>query len=365
VLINRYLSREVLNSLLAVVAVLMLAFISQQVVRYLSYAAMGKIPTRILLELVSFEIPYLLALLLPLAAYLGIILAYGRLYTDNEMLVMQMAGFNSRRLLRLTLWLALAVAGVVWVLMLWVNPVISAKRQQVMSSDEATLHLIETLIPGRFQVSPDGQHVMYVETISVDHQQAQNVFIAEAKKTSDPNQQNTWTLVFADEGYQMKDPQSDDPFFVTQDGYRYEGAPGQNDYKITQYKRYAVRMAQTDAATIHKEDESLSSLQLLGDYGNSKRAAELQWRLSMGLSAILLALLAVPLSIVKPRQGRFVALFPAIVIYVIYINLLFVARRFVDQGSVSVWLGMWWVHILMLALIALVFYLKTKQWKLA
>ena len=100
VIIHRYLSREVTASLLVVITVLLLAFLSQQVVRYLNYVAVGKIPTNVLLELISFEVPYLLSLLLPLALYLGIILAYGRLYADNEMAILQLCGFNQNRLVR-------------------------------------------------------------------------------------------------------------------------------------------------------------------------------------------------------------------------------------------------------------------------
>ena len=131
-IITRYLTREVLNALLLITIILLLAFLCQQVVRYLNYAALGKIPTNILFQLVSFEIPYLLALLLPLGLYLGILLAYGKLGTQNEMAILQMAGFGSRRLMRLTTWIALMVTVVVLALMLWVNPFISSKLQQII-----------------------------------------------------------------------------------------------------------------------------------------------------------------------------------------------------------------------------------------
>ena len=224
-IIARYLTREVVNTLLAVTIVLLLAFLSQQVVRYMNYVAIGKIPTNVLLELVSFEAPYLLAILLPLGLYLGVLLAYGRLYADQEMTVLQMAGYSSRRLLGLTGYIALAVFAVILVLMLWVNPWISAKRQQLMNSGEATVHLIQTLIPGRFQASPDGKHVMYVEKLSRDRMRAQNVFLAEQRKNPDAEMQNSWSLVVANQGYQVKDKQSNDQLFVTEDGYRYEGIP--------------------------------------------------------------------------------------------------------------------------------------------
>ena len=368
-IITRYLSKEVMNALLAITLILLLAFLSQQVVRYLNYVAIGKIPTGVLLQLVSFEIPYLLAFLLPLGLYLGILLAYGRLYSDNEMAILQMSGFGRCRLMRLTAVIGAVVSLIVLLLMTWVNPVISAKRQVMMASDEATLHLVQTLIPGRFQTSPDGRHVMYVEKLSRNHERAENVFMAQELKqaaTTTPQDgepvRPAWMLVSAKEGYQEKDPASADQFFVTTDGYRYEGTPGQNDYKIVQFKKYAVRILQSDPRVTHEEVETLSTQQLWQSYDKPKEAAEFQWRFSVALSAILLALLAVPLSRVKPRQGRFLALLPAILIYICYINLLFVARHWVEQGHISIALGMWWVHALMLAIIGFIMLFNARQW---
>ncbi len=347
---------------MAVICVLMLAFLSQQVVRYLNYVAIGKIATSVLLELVSFEIPYLLALLLPLALYLGILLAYGRLYADQEMAVLNMSGFSQWRVLRLTAAIALVVSLLVLALMLWVNPLISLKRQAVMSSDEATTHMIETLMPGRFQVSPDGKHVMYVESLSRDHKRAQNVFLAEQKTVPDQPDKNQWMLVLANQGYQTKLKPITDPYFVTVDGYRYEGTPGQNDYKIIKYSTYAIRIPQADTRLIHPEDEALSMTALLADYGNPKRAAELQWRIALPLSALILSLLAAPLSAVRPRKSRYMMLLPAVIIYIGYFNLLVVARHWVEQGAIMASLGMWWVHGLMLAAVLGVLLVRSRQW---
>lgn len=361
-IIKKYLTKEVFGSMAAVITVLMLAFLSQQLVRYLRYVAIGKIATSVLFELVMIEIPYLLALLMPLALYLGIMLSYGRMYADQEMAILNMSGFNDRRLLRLTGIIAFVVSLVVLVLMLWVNPWLSLKRQAIMSSDEATLHMIETLMPGRFQVSPDGNHVMYVENLSRDHKRAQNVFIAQQRVDPKVSNKKEWTLIYADQGYQKKMKHIPDPFFVTVDGYRYEGVPGQNDYKIIKYKTYAIRIPQSEGQMIHPEDEALTVSSLWQGYDDPKHAATLQWRISVALSVLVLAMFAAPLSAVLPRKSRFVVLLPAVFIYIIYINLLFVARRWVEQGHVSTLIGMWWVHALMLAAVLILFFVRRRQW---
>jgi lipopolysaccharide export system permease protein len=360
VIISRYLTREVVNALFIIITVLMLAFLSQQIVRYLNYVAIGKISTNVLLSLIAFEIPYLFALLLPLGLYLSILFVYGRLYSDHEILMMQMGGFHYYYLIRLTGFIAAITMAIVLFLMLSVNPIISTKRQQMMTSHEATLHLIQTLIPGRFQTSPDDKHVMYVEKLSRDHQRAENVFLAQETKMEEQPDTGRWTLFLANEGYQVQDKVTKNQFFVLVKGFRYEGVPGQNDYKITQFKTYSIRIPQMDGRANHPEVEAQQTSLLWHNYDQPKQAAELQWRISIGLSAFLLALLAVPFSAIRPRQGRYLIFLPAILVYIFYINLLIVARRWLEQGSVSILVGLWWVHILMLCCIVLALAIKLK-----
>lgn len=361
-IIKRYLTKEVIMTMMAVITVLMLAFVSQQIVRYLNFVAIGKIATSVLLELVSFEIPYLLAILLPLALFIGILLAYGRMYAEQEMAILSMSGFGEKQVRRLTLLVATAIAGFVLLLMLWVNPWISLKRQAVLQSDEATLHMIETLMPGRFQVSPNGNHVMYVESLSRDHKRAQNVFIAEQKKMRDQPDQYQWMIISAEQGYQAHLKDVPDPFFVTENGYRYEGTPGQNDYKIIKFKTYAVRIPQTDVRIIHPENEAMTVFALWQHYDTPKLAAELQWRVSVAVSVIVLAMLAVPMSAVRPRKSRFFILLPAIILYIVYFNLLIVARHWVEHAPVVSGIGMAWVHLGMMALAFVLIMMRQRQW---
>lgn len=358
-IIVRYLTREVALTLLSVTTILLLAFLSQQLVRYLNWVAIGRIPSNVLLELVSFEIPYLLAILLPLCLYLSVILAYGRMHVDNEMAIMHMSGFGNKRLVRFTFVLATFAASFVLYLMVTVNPWVSAVRQEVMASDEATIHLVQTLMPGRFRASPDGNHVMYVEKLSRDKQSAQNVFLAQEVKNPD-DRHDDWSLVLANQGYQMQEKKTGLEYFVLNDGFRYQGLPGQNDYRIYGFKKYFLRVPQNDVR-VHQEDEAMPTIDLWRDYENPKRAAAFQWRISIAISAFILTMLAVPLSSVRPRQGRFMAIIPAVIIYIIYINLLIIARRWVEQGQLPISIGMWWVHGVMLLVVLSAMYWRFRR----
>ena len=355
-IIFRYLFKEVLAALTAVTLVLVLLFLSNQLIRYLGYAAAGKIPANLLMQLMGFEIPYLLALLLPLGLYLGIILAYGRMYADSEIPVMQACGFGIRKLIRYTLAVTVLVATAVFVLVLWVNPWLATQKAQGLSQE----HMIDSLQPGRFQIINGGNSVIYVEKIARNRVAANNIFVAQEKPNpSDPDSGNAWTVISADKAYQAKD-NTNANFVVSADGNRYDGVPGHNAFKVIQFKKYAIRIPPTVVDERRVEQEAQPTTKLWRHYNRPLAAGELQWRLSMPLSVFILALLAIPLSRVRPRQGRFSHLLPAVLLYIIYVNLLFMARNWVDLKIVPVEFGMWWVHGMMFGLACILLFLQSR-----
>ena len=62
-------------------------------------------------------------------------------------------------------------------------------------------------------------------------------------------------------------------------------------------------------------------------------------------------LLAIPLSFFNPRSGRSFHLIAALLIYLIYSNLLSVSHAWVLAGKLSPWVGLWSVHLILLFLI--------------
>src|SRR5690606_30759702 len=104
----------------------------------------------------------------------------------------------------------------------------------------------------------------------------------------------------------------------TYSGHRYEGTPGQNDYRITQFNKYEIRIPQTDVKISHEEDETITTPNLWRQYQDKALAAQLQWRISIGLATLLLGMLAIPLSARQPRKSRYLTIFPAIIFYIFY-----------------------------------------------
>jgi lipopolysaccharide export system permease protein len=158
----------------------------------------------------------------------------------------------------------------------------------------------------------------------------------------------------AKQGMQETAPNGD-RFLVLLNGMRYEGAPGQLDFKIVEFERYAVRIKAVEAKQRPAPTDSLPTLQLIQNL-NSGNISELERRLSFPLAALILSLLAIPLSFVNPRAGRSLNLIMALVIYMLYNNLISVTNTLVGQGKLGPVIGFWGIHVLMLMLMVLLFY---------
>ncbi len=341
-LIFRYLSKEVLITLVSLTAILLLIFMSNQMVIYLNRAASGQIPGMLIMKLLMLELPNLLSLLLPLGFYVALLVAYGRLYADSEMTVLQACGYGQDRLLKHSLVMASVVAIFVLIIMLWVSPLIHTARATLLRTTGIQT-FIQTIVPGRFNAVPGGQSIFYVESMKRDHTIAENIFFAQNTKK---NSQDQWDLVWAEKAYAQTDPITGEDFVILKDGRKYQGMPGQADYQVAGFKRYDARLPHPEVSI--KDDIRTARTKDLWPLNNvnTAKAAELQWRLSIPLMVILLTLVGVPLSRVNSRSGKFAKILPAIVVFIFYANLLFISRDWLASGKTPVWLGMWWVHLL-------------------
>ena len=341
--VQRYLIKEVLQTLLAVLAVLLLIFLGRHFARYLAEAASGELPAELIFRLLTTLTLSSSVLLVPFAYYIAVLLAFGRLYRDNEMTALAAAGMSTHRVLRPIALLSLGVAALVAWLSLVVSPWAVEQGMQLREQAEAQSEL-SNISAGQFHEIGAGQSVFYIESLSADKKLMNRVFV----KNSTPNGDD---LFAANHGYQYTDAQTGDSFIVLLDGRRYEGNPAGEHLRIHEYAKASVRM---EPKEIHprERNRNAQSTQALFQSDNIHDAAELQWRISMPISVLLLGVLAVLVSRTSPREGRYARLFGAILIYIIYNNLMGVAQNGLQRGTVSPALGMWWVHILLIVVIA-------------
>lgn len=340
-LIFRYLAKEVFITLVSLTAILLLIFMSNQFVHYLNRVASGHFPLIFLLKLMMLEMPNLMGLLLPLGFYMALMIAYGRLYAESEMTVLNACGYGPGTLLKQSLLMASVMALFVLAIMLWLSPHIAIERTKLLRSTGVQT-LMQTIVPGQFRAMAGGRDVFYVESMSRDKSVAQHVFLARLDLKS---AEAVWNVLWADKAYIEHDVNTEEDYAVLEDGRAYQGQPGQADYQVATFERYQARLPHPFSNTTNDVRTAFTSHLWPLNNPDPVKAAELQWRLSVPLMILTLTLIGVPLSRVNPRTGKFSKLFPAVIIYIVYANFMFIARNWLAAGKIPLWLGMWWLHV--------------------
>lgn len=355
-IIFRYLSRELLITATAVSAVLLVIIMSGRFIKYLAQAARGMLDPSVLMWVMLYRMPGFLQLILPLGFFLAIMLSYGRLYLESEMAALSASGMSQQRLLLYTLGPATLLALLVGWLALSLAPNSAYSSWELLAAQK-NLSEFETLSAGRFQELSSGSRVTYTESLSGDRSVLQGVFITERDKNGQI------TNLVAETGRQLVQ-EDGRRYLVLENGYRYDGVPGQADYRILRYDRYGVLLPTPAGigANYNLEDDPTASL--WGHQGKAQQA-ELQWRLSLPIIVLVVTLFAVPMAKANPRQGRYLKLLPALFLYMSYLGLLIAMRSQIEKGGIPPEIGLWWVHLLFLGIGALIFYWEPLQLKWA
>ncbi|MCH9755755.1 MAG: LPS export ABC transporter permease LptF [Gammaproteobacteria bacterium] len=340
-LIFRYLAKEVFTTLFALTGILLLIFMSNQFVRYIARAASGKIPATFILKLLALELPMLMGLLMPLGFYMALLLAYGRLYADSEMTVLHACGYGPPRLLKHSLMMASGVALFVLVILLWINPAIAVERTKLLRSTGIQV-LIQTLEPGKFGSLPGEDAVFYVEKMKREHAEAEGIFLARLDKHK---KEKGWDVLWADKANITSDPKTGSHELVLTNGHAYQGQPGHADYRVVDFKRYETPLPEPVIVPKKGDLRALKTADLWPFTADEHaKAAELVWRFSIPLMVIVLTLIGVPLCRVNPRAGKYARLLPAILLFILYADFMFVARDAIASGKLPWWLGMGCLH---------------------
>ncbi len=357
-LIFRYFCKEIFSALIALTIIILLIFLSNQLVQYLGRAASGQLPGMVVLQLMALEVPNLLCLLLPLGFYVALLIAYGRLYAENEMVVLFAAGFSEWRLMAYTFVIASFVAALVTYLTFWVNPGIYHGRAKLIRN-QGVETLIKTIMPERFRAINAGKQVFYVKDMSRSHTQANDIFFAEQVPGKEHGE---WKIMWAESGKTRFNVKTNQTSLVLEHGRIYEGSPGKSNYKVYQFAQLESAIPMPNI-TVSDDVRTLNNRELFPVHNKDlERVAELQWRLSIPIMVFVLTFLALPLSKVNSRQGKYARLIPALLLYILYANFMFMGRDWLVQGSVPWWLGLWWLHgtFLLIALMLIVWQRKHK-----
>ena len=350
-IIDKYIAKELLTVFMSVYFVLLIIVLSTEVVHLLNWVSQGKIPLSAFLSYLSSSFFEFSVVLIPLSLLMGILLAFGRLYSDSEMAAIMSAGIGPMQWYRPLMMVAVPITVLLFILLAFVKPVINFQRAQLAAESRSQSEL-DSLLVGQFNRASKSGGVLFLELADEQASAAvkrkpgsstpkgdriiNNVFFQQRRdKVSHVDLADGTSSYYNDEGRR---------YMVMHSGTHYVGNAGDADFKIIKYRDYGVHIDKKTIAP-RKTVKSKSFAEL---WASSKPdyQAELQWRITIPLATIIVAFMALPLSHTSPRSGRYSKLAVSLIVYLLYSNMLGVGKTWIEQEKIPVWVGTWWVHII-------------------
>lgn len=343
---RRSLTQELYSTAFITFMTLIGIMLAQRIAYYLRVAARGALASDAINALLGFSLLKFLPLLLTLTLFIAVLLTLTRWHRDSEMVVWFTSGVGLAAWVRPVMSFAMPVILLVALLSLFVTPWATNKgveyTEQLKSRDE-----LSAISPGVFKESSNADRVYFVESFDKLGNLVKNVFVQSM-------QHHKLGIMVSQQGYRTTAPNGDN-FLVMTNGRRYEGTPNTSEYTVTRFESYAIRIEPGDVQEPASTTQTRTTAELMSDRSPANNA-EFQWRIATPVSAFLLVLLAIPMSFIDPRAGRSANLIMALLVYVIYNNMLSIMQAWISQGKVSAIVGLWPVHGVVILLIVYLFY---------
>jgi lipopolysaccharide export system permease protein len=347
-IITTYLAREIIKTSSATLLILFVILVSHALGRVLAEVADGVVPQLALWPVLFSEAVFLLALLLPIAFFLGIIFTFGRMYNDHEIVVMNSCGIGYRDFYRPVLLALIPFLALNIYASLWLNAQSLRTAQKIVDSEQ-NVNEFQLIKPGQFNQSEAGGLVFFMESISEDKLELKNVVI------SQPGREEM-IIETARRGQQEIDDKTGDLFLVVGPGDRYEGKAGEHRLKHISFDEHGILIKKRPRAVRQEQPSDHMTLTQLWNSPILEHRVELQWRIAVPVVLLVLALLAVPLSYIAPRQGRYGRVGVAMLVFIVYLNLMAFTRAQLKDGVIPIEVNFWWVHLFFLLLTLVLVY---------
>lgn len=333
-ILDRYILREVVASWAVVTGVLLAILLTKQLADTLERAAENGYPRQVVFELIALGSLQNLGVVLPVGLLLGVVLAFGRLYHDSEVAAMFACGVRPRRLyLPVTAFAILVTTGLAWLTLVLAPQ--ATGRSLELRREALRAGQFAPIAPGKFRTFGGGDAVVYAEGVDKDGTLS-NVFV---ERTRDLRVE----VAVAQRARHAVAADGMTHTITLFDGERFEGVPGSAKFRIVRFGEHTIPVQVPALMDSVLRLETLSTRELL-DTKDVEKRSELHWRVGLPVMCLILTMLAIPLSRLRPRQGRYSRVWLGVLIYFVYSNLVSAGKVWLARGTVPEYLGLWWVH---------------------
>ena len=354
-IIHRAFIREVLQTCVAVTAILFSIFLVTRLVDFLSRAAQGDAPIDSILLLLLLKMVVNLDIIFSLVIYMSMLLVMGRWIRDNELTVISASGISMTAFLKPLLVLFVIVGSMVAAFSFYISP-LSEEAFQSVQHQYRNRSDISGIVTGVFTEIRGGSGVYFVESHDRKTNTFHDIFIYNISEGGDG-------VLLAASGYKTAAPNTNDDFLVLNKGTQYRGTAGAAEYAVIDFATYGLRLKQPSITSPTLRTVAQPTRSLLSQ-PNLNAISELHWRFSKIMMLPILMLFALSFSSISYRKSRFPGLLPALLLYFAYANVLGYVLALIRRAQVHPHFSLWIVHIVFLSLAVYFFWRRSRNLRL-
>ncbi|MET0505401.1 MAG: LPS export ABC transporter permease LptF, partial [Luteibacter sp.] len=345
--------RELAYGVIATAVVLLVIFSGGAFANVLQKVANGSIQPSVMFEVLGLQMVDLLSTLLPMSAFLGTLIALGRMYRESEMHVLASSGMGPRGMLRPVTLLAVIATIVVGLVSLWLGPLSARTADQVIAAANKSV-IAAGLDAGRFTELPGKGGIIFVDTLSRDGTVLGKTFLATDRTDGDGNPQVRVVSAKSGKMYQESDGQN--RFLALYDGWQFEVPLAADNWRRMKYERNDASLS-----SIVDDDEDTdpaheSTMAQLLKAGTPESLGEIVSRFAAPVSTLVLMMMVLPMSKQAPRDARYGRLLIAVLAYFLYVIWQLIARAQIIKGHLHTSAPVWILHMIVFAVAAWYFW---------
>ena len=344
-ILNKYIFKDIFKVQIVTLVVLLSVFLCQTIIKILGKASVGNIPIDVVSELIVYSLPSIGFILFPMSLYVGIIVSLSRMSSDSEMVVMRSSGLSGVSFMKICMILALITAIATGLNCLYFMPTANQAKNALTDSSQNNPKYLP-IESGKF--TDFGDYSLYIHEVNDEkgNKQLGQVFVIKTVKARAINS-TEYEFLTALSGHMSKD-KTGTQWVVLENGSLYKSDGVSPELEKVDFNTLSIPVPYS--AEEESKDNSLQSISTADLYKSNNLAAqiELQWRVAPVFACFIFAIMAVPLSMINPRQGKFARLGPAIILFVCYYLAILSIRNLLNSGKIPLFPGMYIVPVIFL-----------------
>lgn len=357
-IINRYILQEVKGPIILSVSIFTFIFLLDIIVAMMENIIVKGISVFDILRMLSFYIPPILTQTIPLGLFVGIMISFSKFTRNSEAVAMTSIGMDIRAILKPIFYLGIGTLFFIFFLQESIIPR-SFIKLQYLASKIAYENPVFQLKERTFMNNLDN-YSLYIDKVGRD-KHAEGILVFENNKDE---KKSPFPIVLSGHEAYWRDSSIiiEKANFIDFDENGVRKLTGSFDDKRIELQAYF-----SDLKLKVKETEMMNIPMLLEEMKGKTAAEKLPYKveinrkLALPLSSVMLSILAVLLSIGHQRSGKKAGLLVGILTIFVYICLLNIGIVLSNVGKIPIVLGIWLPNILLAALTFRLYFVKKRR----